>query len=625
MKKLCLALALALILPVGGLAQSASKPDASSSKYFPIEQVKPGLKGYGMTVFEGNTPERFEVEILGVVEGQPNPKQNVILARLSGGKVDRTRVFAGMSGSPVYVDGKMVGAVAYAFGFASEAIAGITPIGQMLGQLKDVPASDATRATRGDVSFKDLVAARGTSAAAPAEFLKRIAPPAGIPGTAVVSASPELAAMAGQTLKPISTPIAFSGIPQSVIDHFAPEFERLGMMPVAGVGGGGSLDPMVPSTADTLTPGSSVVVSLIRGDYNAGASGTVTERVGDRIYAFGHPFFSLGATAVPMSESTVVVVVPSLNNSFKFAKATKMVGAITQDRSTGIGGQLGREIKMIPVRVAFKNSHGETGTYTYEVINDPQLTPLFVNMTVMATVLGTERERGDQTIEMKGKIRVAGQPDITLENRFAGNQNAAAAASLSLAQPLALIMSSGFRGVSVDGVDVEVSASEDRNVGALTRVWVDKTRVGRGETIEVQAFARTEEGEEYVERIPVQIPRDAPVGKLAIVVGDGATMVASDETFAGFAPENLGQLVTAINRLKKNDRLYLKLVRATGGAVVENQAMTALPPSVLSSLGSPRASGGVTALQTSTLLEKELAPAKFIVTGQQALVVNVVR
>lgn len=624
MKKLCFALLVAIALPTIGLAQAAPAATPNASKYLPVADVKAGMKGYGMTCFQGSTPERFEVEILGVLDGQPNPKQSIILGRLTGDNVARTRVFAGMSGSPVYVDGKMIGAVAYAFAFSTEAIAGITPIGQMVGQLQDGPAGGATRATRGELSFKDLVAARGVSAAAPT-YLGNLPEPQSVSGTAVAATAPELAAFAGQTLKPIATPIAFSGIPQSVIDRFAPQFERMGVMAVAGVGGGGAIEPMGPVTDQTLAPGSSVTVSLIRGDYNAGAAGTVTERVGDRVYAFGHPFLSLGATAVPMSESSVIVVVPSLNNSFKFVKTSKMVGAISQDRSSGIGGELGREVKMLPVHVSFKNSHGEVNQYNYEVINDPMLAPLFINMTLMATVIGTERQIGDQTIDLSGTIKVAGQPDIALENRFAGNQNAAANASMSVAQPLQLLMGSGFKGVDVKGVDVTISATEDRELGNLTRVWVDKTRVGRGETVEVQAFARTEQGEEYVERIPIEIPRDAPVGKLAIVVGDGASMVASDETFAGFAPENLGQLVAGINRLKKNDRLYVKLVRATGGAVVENQALTALPPSMLSSLGSPRASAGVTALQTTTLLEKEVPPAKFIVSGQQAIVVNVVR
>lgn len=624
MKKLCLAVLVGLLVPILGVAQSKPAPAAvASSAYYPVDKVAPGLKGYGKSVFQGTELERFEVEFLGVLEGVPNPKQRIIIARLSGANVERTRVFSGMSGSPVYVDGKMVGAIAYAFPFSTEAIAGITPIDQMLGQLKDAPP--VATATKGDYSFKDLVAARSTPASAPASILSRVPSPMAIPGTAVVSAAPSLAAYATQSMRPIATPVAFSGIPQSVISMLAPEFERLGLQPVAGVGGGGGIEPLAPVTERTLEPGSTVVVSLIRGDYNAGATGTVTERVGDRVYAFGHPFLSLGATAMPMSEGKVITVVPNANNSFKLAQATSYVGTVAQDRSTGIAGRLGKDVKMVPVKVKFTNSYGETSSYNYEVVDDPSLTPLFVNVTLLSTILGSERQLGDQTIDLSGTIRIAGQPAVGVTNRFAGNQNAALAASLSVAQPLQLLMGSGFRDVSVDGIEVEIRAAEERNLGMLTSLRVEKTRVARGETIELLAFARTEDGKEFVERIPVEIPRDAPIGKLSILVGDGASMVATDETFAAFAPESLRQLVDGINRLKKNDRLYVKVVRATGGAVVDNQALTALPPSVLSSLGSPRATNGFTALQTSTLSERELPPARFIVTGQQAIAVDVVR
>lgn len=624
MKHLCLALLLSMFVPAVVPAQSLTQPAPSSksSTYFPVEEVRTGMRGYGVTTFTGSKLERFEFEVLGIVEGQPNPRQRIILARLSGGTVDKTRVFAGMSGSPVYIDGRLVGAVAYTFAFATEPIAGITPIGQMVSQLRDIPQSSGTQ-TRGDLTFRDLVATR--SSASPADSLKRLSAPESISGLSAAAAAPSLSAYAGQSLRPIATPIAFGGVPQLVIDMFAPDFERMGLMAVAAPGGGSAVEPMSPTTPDTLKPGSSVVVSLVRGDYSAGASGTVTERDGDRIFAFGHPFLSLGATAMPMSESEVIVVVPNLNNSFKFATATRTVGSIGQDRSSGIGGQLGRAPRMIPVRVSFKNSKGETNQFVYEVIGDPALAPLFLNITLLSTVLGSERQIGDQTIDVRGTIRLAGQPEISLENRFAGSSNAAVAAALSIGTPLQLLLSSGFRDINVDGVDVTISASEDRNIGSLTRVRVDQTRVGRGDTVELQAFARTDDGVEYVERIPIVVPRDAPLGKLAILIGDGATIAQSDESFAGFAPTNLSQLVRAINKLKKNDRLYVKLVRASGGAVVENQAMTALPPSVLSRLESPRSTNAVTLLQTATIFEKELPPARFIVTGQQVIQINVVR
>jgi hypothetical protein len=608
----------------GAFAQNGAS-QAGAAKYFPVGRVVPGLRGYGMSVFQGTAPERFDVEVLGVLDGMPSPKAKLIIARLSGPNVERTRVFRGMSGSPVYFDGKLAGAVAYSFPFSTEPLAGITPIEQMDAQLRDVAPTQRVSGSR--LSFGSMVASRqGKGGFDMAAALRALPTPASVPVGVAATASPQLASVANQQLQPIATPLAFGGFPQSVVDAFAPEFERLGVMAVAGGAGGSSpLAPMVPATEETLRPGSSVSVQLVRGDYDVSASGTVTERDGDRILAFGHPFLSLGATNMPMTESSVVIVVPNVNNSWKMSKSANLVGAIGQDRSSGIGGRLGQRVNMIPVRVSFTNSFGETQTFNYEVIADPNFAPLLTGMTLMATLNSTERQQGDQTIDVKGSIRLDGQPEISLENRFSGASSATSAAAQSIATPLAVLLNSGFKDVTVRGIDVVLKATEERNVGLLTRLLVDKTRVGRGETVTVEAFARTEDGQEFVERIPVEIPRDTPVGKVAVIVGDGASLIASDETLAAFAPENVGQLVTAINKLKKNDRLYVKVVRATGGALVANEPLTSLPPSVLSSLGSPRASGGYVPLQTSTLLDREIPPARFVIGGQQAIVISVVR
>jgi hypothetical protein len=623
MNRIIVAAALSVSLVSATFAQQA-QPYSTPSKYFPVTQVVPGLKGYGMSVFQGTTTERFDVEVLGVMEGIPSPKSKLIIARLSGANVLRTRVFSGMSGSPVYFDGKLAGAIAYSFPFSTEPLAGITPIEQMDAQLRDVAPVQRVSGTR--LSFGNMVSARQGKGGFDMVAALRSLPAATSAPLAVSAAeAAPLAPYAGQQIRPIATPLAFSGFPQSIVDSFAPEFQRLGILPVAGAAGSGGLGPMMPATADTLRPGSSVTVQLVRGDYQVAASGTVTERDGDRILAFGHPFLSLGATNMPMAESSIVVVVPSVNNSWKLSKSSNLVGAIGQDRSSGIGGRLGQQAPMIPVRVSFTDSFGETKTFNYEVIADSNFAPILTGMTLMATLNSTERQQGDQTIDVKGTIRLAGMPEISLENRFSGASSASSAAAQSISTPLAVLLNSGFKDVTVRGIDVVLSASEERNVGTLTRVLVDRTRVARGETVHVEAFARTEDGRQFVERIPVEIPRDTPVGKIAIVVGDGASLIASDEALAAFAPENVGQLVSAINKLKKNDRLYVKVIRAAGGALVENESLTSLPPSVLSSLGSPRATGGFVPLQTSTLLEREIPPASFVIAGQQSIIVNVVR
>lgn len=616
MKHVLSALCSLAILTVVTLA-SESTPNP---KLMPLDQVRPGMKGYGMSVFQGSKPERFEVEVLGTLEGVPNPKQSIVIARLSGALVDRTGVFAGMSGSPVYIDGKLVGAVAYAFPFAKEAIAGITPIKYMIdifeqGQQEEQPSS------RQQVSFKTLI---GQSANASFDSLPAL-PLAHLGARAASNGA--LVPYVGQTIIPIATPVTFTGIPQSVLDTFAGDLRKIGIQPIAGVGGGSSLGSMVPATENTLAPGSSVSVQLVRGDFTIDAAGTVTYRDNNRIYAFGHPFLSSGATSWPMAESSVVTVVPNLNNSFKLSAAGDLVGSINQDRATGVYGHLGDKPRMVPVRLTVHTSRNKTETYSFEIVSDPFLTPLLTRITMVSAIGATERQVGSQTLKLSGIIAIDGQPDISLDNSFTSPSGAALFAVNAVAQPLAVLFNSGFNALDLRGIDVDVTSTDSRSSGSLNRLWIDKTEVRRGESVEMQAFARNDNGSEFVERIPLVIPADSPIGPLVITVGDGASLnqVDRSQPTAEFAPRDLGQLVRAINKLKRNNRLYVRVMRAGTGAIVNNEEMPVLPPSMLATLGSSRTSGGYTPLSVATLAEQELPPSQFIISGQQTITINVVK
>jgi hypothetical protein len=607
------------------LVALASHPtnSASNATLMPLDQVRPGMKGYGMTVFKGSKPERFEVEVLGTLDGMPNPKQSIVIAMLSGPLVDRTGVFAGMSGSPVYIDGKLVGAVAYAFPFAKEPIAGITPIKYMIdvfeqGQKEEQPRSSQT------VSFKTLIgqSSNNTFESAPA-LPSMQSGQVGARAATNVALTPYV----GQTIIPIATPVTFSGVSQNVLDTFAGDLRKIGIQPIAGVGGGSSLAPMVPFDGDTLAGGSSVSVQLVRGDFTIDAAGTVTYRDGERIYAFGHPFLSSGATSWPMAESSIVTVVPNLNNSFKLSAAGNLVGSINQDRSTGVYGQLGDKPRMVPVRLTVHTSRNKTETYTFEIVSDPFLTPLLTKITMFSAITATERQIGSQTLQLNGRIAVNGQPDVLIDNSFTSPNGAALFAVNAVSQPLAVLLGSGFNALDLKAIEVDVTSTDSRSSGTLNRLWIDKTEVHRGESIEMQAFARNDDGAQFVERIPLAIPADAPIGPLVITVGDGTSLNLADraQPSADFSPRDLGQLVRAINKLKRNNRLYVRVSRAGSGAIVNNEEMPVLPPSMLATLGSSRTSGGYTPLSVVTLEEHELPPSQFIISGQQTITINVVK
>jgi hypothetical protein len=624
---------LTLLIAMLAAVALASDPKTNSN-FMPVEQVKPGMKGYGMSVFQGTKPERFEVEILGTLEGFQNPKQSIIIARLSGPLVERTSVFAGMSGSPVYIDGKLVGAVAYAFPFEKEPIAGIQPIKNMVEVIEEGRREEPRSGQR--PSFNTLIgkASEASASSLPAQSGGQQFGGQQFGGQqsgAVVgpraAASGHLAPFVGHTIVPIATPVTFSGISQSTVDVFGEDLKKLGILPIAGVGGGSSLSPMVAATENTLTPGTSVSIQLVRGDFTIDASGTVTHRDGNQIYAFGHPWFSSGKASWPMAESSVVTVVPNLNNSFKLAAGGNLVGAISQDRSTGVFGELGEKARMIPVRLTVHTSRNKTEAYNFEVISDSLLTPLLTKITIYTAITATERQVGNQTIKLKGRITVKGQPDISLDNSFSSPNGVALYAVNDVARPLSVLFGSGFDALDVGSIDVEVTSADSRSGGTLSRLWIDKTEVRRGENIEIQVFARQDNGSEFVERIPLTIPADAPVGPLVVMVGDGASMnqVEMRQPTGDFVPRDLSQLVRTINKLKRNNRLYVKVLSAGTGAIVNNEEMPSLPPSMIATLGSQRTSGGYTPLSFATLDEQELAPSHFIISGQQSITINVIK
>ena len=604
--------------PVTTATGPQSKTDFNSDvRFFPLEDLRPGMKGVARTVFSGSEPQEFAVEILGVLPGFPGPRQSAIIGKLSGTNVEKTAVFAGKSGSPVYNDGRLVGAISFSFPFAREPIAGITPIRQMIeifakGAAKEVQGGREPRV----VSFAQL---------ASTEWKPAYPKPAvtGAPMMMAASEGSPLMSLMGQQITPIATPVVFGGISQESLAMFAPQLMSNGLLPVSGVGGSAAITSLGVPTEKTLKPGTSLSVQLVRGDYSIAASGTVTFRDGDRIYAFGHPFLSLGAADMPMTETSVVTVISNVNNSFKLSVPGQMMGAISQDRAPGVFGQLGRAPKMIPVKINLHTSRDRTETFSYEIANDSFLTPLLLNITVFNTITSSERALGDSTIAIKGEIKVKGQENVSVDRRFSASNSAMLAAG-SVAAPMGTLLNSGFDNVQIDGVTLDISSTDTKYAGTLERIALDRTEIRRGEKVEIQAYVRTEAGKQFVQRIPVQIPEDATPGQLLIFVGDGSALQEGSAAKA-FVPQDLGQLVKAMNKVKKSDRLYVKLFRITPGAVIGTDELPNLPPSVVATLNSDRTSGGYTPTVLSPVYEMELPPAEFVISGQQLIGIDVVR
>ena len=582
---------------------------AQSADFYPLDLIRAGQEGYGKTVFQGTKVETFQVRILGVLKNV-GPKQNLILARLSGGPLERTGIFAGMSGSPVYLEGKLAGAVAYAFPFAEEPIAGITPIQETVDIFKEKPQwiSPVPRSQSLKTLYQveqDPISGRGPAWFQPTRWDQN-----GLPGSQTW----------GQ-LTPIATPLNISGFSWRSVRYFATQLQALGIVPVRGLAGAAADKAAQPP----LEPGSPISVQLLRGDLDLSASGTVTHLSGDRIYAFGHPFLGIGYTDLPMNQASVLTIIPSLNTSARISASTRFVGAIKQDRATGVMGLTGEKPKLIPVNLRLRTSRNATKEYRYEVVIDNFLTPFLITFLVHSNIVSSERAVGEQTLQVKCLISVKGQLDVHFENSVSDLANGPAFAAIAAAVPVHFLLKSGFDELVMEKIELEVQAREQNRLATLDRVWQDKLEVRAGEEVVLTVFLRKPNGNDQIQRYPVKIPDDMTPGPLQILIGDGLSILQDDEGSGldEFVPKSLSQLIKAINNIKRNDRLYVRLYREQGGAVIAGEGLPGLPPSLLALYSAEKTSGEIKSIRKVIYVEHELTPTDFVLKGQQVIRVNV--
>jgi hypothetical protein len=585
----------------------------------PLSDVRPGMKGVGRTVFEGTRIDEFQVEVIGVLENV-GPKQSIILARLTGGPLANTGVISGMSGSPVLIDGKLLGAVAYGFPFSKETIAGITPIGEMIALASAPTARPASARLR-----LPWNAAGGLSApldqAALIGALHRTR--GSVLGASVGSALPA-AQGGGQQLTPLALPLTFSGFDPQTFAWAREIFGPLGFAPVMS-GGAGSAAPREPMPA--LAPGGAIGISLVEGDLDMSATGTITHIDQGRVYAFGHPFYNLGPTQFPMRKAYVYSVFPSLYQSWKISvPAEDPVGTMDQDRTTAISGSLGRAPRMIPVEVELSSGRSEDKKFSFRIVEDELFSPVLALVSVASVLQGNERNFGTSSIHVNGTITLSGGRQIRVDDLFAEEQPAQQAAAL-VAAPLSYLMSNDFERVTVEKLHVKVSSLETIQTAVLQRAWLERTGPVRpGSTVPLKLTLRTYRGETRSETIPIKIPESAPPGAYSVLIADGPALAGLEqrEMRQRFVPKDLDQLVRAINGLRRNNHLYARLLRPDEGAIVGGEYLQALPPSVLSVLGGSSESGAVVPIRTAAVWEYDL-PTDYSVSGTRVLTLNVER
>lgn len=571
-----------------------------SSPILPVDQVKAGMKGKGKTVFKENKIEEFEVEILGVLKNV-QPKKDIILAKLISKRLSDTGLISGMSGSPVYVGGKIIGAVAYGFPYAKEAIAGITPIGEMLSIESEKvkkssfsPRIPLKKHLELDVIFKlnkEFFLSRSS-------FVYQ-----------------------GQTVKPLSVPLVFNGFSSRVFERTKPYFSQLGFIPV--MGGSTSQEEQtkekISSPDLTLREGDAVAAQLVRGDLNMAAFGTVTYVDGNRILAFGHPFYNMGAIDFPMAKANVITVVPSVSSSFKLAATDVMVGKFTQDRASGLFGETGKIPRLIPINITTIGDNGERKKFKIEVIEDKILTPVIVNVSVASLISSEARSIGDLTLAMEGTIYLDNGVSVKLEDIYSGNLDVSVKNLSSLLFAVVyFLINNEFKELGIHRIDVVVRALEDVRISYLEKVWLDKYEGSPGERINMKIYARTFRGKSILEEGQFSVPNLPSGSEFDLVIGDATSMhqiELSQYKKAVFVPRSLNQLIRILSNLRKNNRIYIKIIASKPGLFLKGEEMPNLPPTMKSMFSSSRAAvSAPTDLTKSTLMEYQV-PVPYVFKG----------
>jgi hypothetical protein len=609
-----------LVLPLGLATLGLSIVVGAAAPQMSATEIRPGMTGIGRTVFEGTRVDEFTVKIIGVIENVIGARRNLILARLEGGPLANTGVIAGMSGSPVYIDGRLIGAVSYALGaFSKEPIAGITPIDEMT----DATGLSETRPRAARMQL-ELPLTRENLTTAFRRALNWNRPFADRPGDAqfvgVAGATGVGDERLGTLLRPIATPLVISGFEPDVAEMLGSAFRDQGFIPTGGSAAGAGAGEM--PFEGPLKPGDAVGVNFLTGDLSMGATGTVTHIDKDRVYAFGHPMYNLGPTEFPMTRAYVYTVLPSLASSLKLSTTGDVIGTFLQDRATAIAGRLGPGPRMIPITLTLEAQRGPRHTFHFNVVNDQLFTPLMTYAAILETIASYERQNGTATYSVHGKARVKNHDDINFDNLFSGDQASAGAASYMVA-PITYLVANDYEKVELEALDYTIGSSEEPKTATLQRVWIDDPRPRAGRTVALKIALRTFRGDDVVKTLPVQIPVNAS-GSLSILVSDGTRLGQSElrESRLPQQQRDVAQLIRTLNKGRRNNALYVKLLGSDAGAVVNGESLSSLPPSVLAVLEADRNGGSFNPLQTATLGEWEVA-TEHAVSGSRTLTFSI--
>lgn len=574
--------------------QALPRPKAGPVEVMRSSEIKPGMKGTAWTVFEGSEAEAVPVEIIGAWKNAWGPKQDIILAKL-GGRAARTNVAGGMSGSPVYVDGKLIGAIALRISvFSPDAICGITPIEHML----EINELDATRPA---APKAPQTASAVPELTVPASFL---------------GSSPRLVA--------IETPLTFSGFHQQTLEAFAPMFSQMGIQAVMG-GASGSVSGSAPEPGweKALAPGDAISGMLVSGDLNITGLGTVTYNDGRRVLGFGHSFFNLGPVSMPMAKGEVLMVLSSQFQPNKFANATGIVGALRQDRHSGIMGVLGERAETIPVTLEVETPKLKQ-TFNFEAFVHPKWTPFLMTLTLYNTLQGLNDTAADEaTYELDGTVQLPGLTPLAVKQMVvSGDAPMPAPMALSVwwGDRFSRLFQNPESAPTIKSVKAKLKMTGERRLSVIEGAWLDQTEVAPGEELTGKVALRPWRGERTVRPFKLKVPATMAAGEHRILISDGDTL-NRPRTMASMVQRNsldLAQVVALMNQERANNQVYVSLLETRPTVFAGDKQLSGLPPSMMNAIQAGRSTAPLAAANETVSVSAQIQSGD-VVSGSVAL------
>lgn len=580
----------------------------------PVSEVREGMKGYGLTVRKGYAVERFEVEIVGVIRNS-SAGRSTIVAALSGLDLAETGVVAGMSGSPVYLEGKLAGAVSSGWGFAKRTLAGITPFEAMASIVPEAPA--ARRAASSPLperaAFLARIATLETEERADAlrSALREMLPPAPAP-----AAGPGLISFVA------------SGLPAATVEAFREPLERLGVREanLALLGSAAPAAGAAPAEPPTkLSPGDAMTAYLVRGDLNLGATGTVTEVFPDgRFVAFGHPFLGAGELELPVSKSEVVEVVPSLFQSFKIANGGTPLYRLTNDRDSGVGGRTDRPAPTVPVTVVVESAGRAPREMRYDVASSPKLLPILAGLVADASMNAADPTPRDRLLSFRVALDTAAGEVAYAD--VASGPRAREAAVLSTVALANAVADNDLADPGVKAVTIRFSSAPEERRLRIVDAAPGSRKVAPGDSLAVAVRLADRRGAESVRVVRMKVPEQAPEGRATLVVSDGSGATALRQQLDPSEPKTFAELAAFVSRIVPGNRLFAGLLVAGRGASTRNATLGALPPTALALLAGGREQGetGIADVE-GRLVAEEIVPFDRPVSGSVRIDVDIER